>query len=397
MLRVAFWSLLTAVALVCFVSCVAQGAALQPVAEAPGGFQIAGGPAPLVAKGKPVDATGVAALAGKPDGYDVLVDGLSLFGMDYAHKVGRREPLRGVAADLSDWGKAPACPPDQVLIDPRSGRMRFFSGHDPASFQSRVVARFRGTHGDAAFARWRGDIFFLSHWESSYHVWAYDARNPAVPAKIGELPVGNFAHGFVLLDSGWALMGTTGKGIMLLDLRDPREMKVVKRLLPGHDWVDSITPRYVAAWRMPDGVRDDPRGPRVFDVSKLPGDWVEVTESVKPEVRRYLSERVDLTALDGPTCFRSGDQSLAFINLKGEPAAWRIVQTVKLPDLPGPPDRWTRIRLQPQVPGKRFVLLYPVAGGGSRLQVLDVSKGKAEFLPPLKVGTEKGTLILQNG
>jgi hypothetical protein len=109
MLRVAFWSPLPAVAVVFCISCVAQGAALQAVAEPPGGFQGAGGPARLVAKGKPVDAAGVAALAGKPDGYDVLGDGLSLFGMDYAHRVGRREPLRPLAADLSDWSKAPAC------------------------------------------------------------------------------------------------------------------------------------------------------------------------------------------------------------------------------------------------------------------------------------------------
>ena len=97
-------------------------------------------------------------LAGKRDGYDLLVDGASLFGMEYAHRVGRREPLRPMAADLSDWNKAPQCPPDRILIAPRTGRLRFFTGHDPAKFQSEFVAGFPGTHGDAAIARWRGPL-----------------------------------------------------------------------------------------------------------------------------------------------------------------------------------------------------------------------------------------------
>ncbi len=64
-------------------------------------------------------------------------DGASIFGMDYAHRVGRREPLRAMPADLSD-GKTRACPPDRVLVDPRTSRLRFFTGHEPAQFQSEL-------------------------------------------------------------------------------------------------------------------------------------------------------------------------------------------------------------------------------------------------------------------
>jgi hypothetical protein len=99
------------------------------------------------------------------------------------------------------------CPPDRVLVDPRTGRIRFFAGHAPATFQSKVVARFRGTHGDAAITQWRNNVLFLSHWDSSFHIGAYDLADPAAPVKVGEIPVANFAHGFVLLDSGWGRMG----------------------------------------------------------------------------------------------------------------------------------------------------------------------------------------------
>ncbi len=157
----------------------------------------------------------------------------------------------------------------------------------------------------------------MSHWESCYHVWAYDAENPSAPVKIGELPVRNFAHGFVLLDSGWGLMGTTSpEGIFLLDLGDPRKMKVVKSLVPQHDWVDLIAPGYVAVWQAKRGVRDDPRGPRVFDASKLPDHLTEVTQSVKPEVRRYLADRIDPAGRDGPAWFRLADTNLALIDLR---------------------------------------------------------------------------------
>jgi hypothetical protein len=111
-----------------------------------GAFQV-NGTVPLTAGGKPLKAEDLAARAGKPDGFDIRVNGRSLFGMDYAHVVGRREPLRPLAADLSDWARAPRCPPDRVLIDPRTGRLRFFTGHDPSKFKSRVTALRREMSG----------------------------------------------------------------------------------------------------------------------------------------------------------------------------------------------------------------------------------------------------------
>ncbi len=150
MLTLALWSPFCAII---FLGAVSSRAPtdLTAVPTWPGAFEPQGGPGPAIVKGKPLDAARVESLAGKPDGYDILVDRTSVFGMEYAHRVGRREPLQPMAADLSDGSKAPACPPDRVLIDPRSGRIRFFTGHDPAAFRSEVVARFRGTHGDCAW------------------------------------------------------------------------------------------------------------------------------------------------------------------------------------------------------------------------------------------------------
>jgi hypothetical protein len=393
-----------AAAIVC-VCCLGAASAvaetgLKAVPGLPGAFEPQGGPGPESIRGKPLAAAQVESLAGKPDGYDILGDGASLFGMESAHRAGRREPLRPLAADLSDWNKAPQCPPDRVLVDPRTGRVRFFSGHDPAKFQSEVVASFRGTHGDWAFARWRGNTLFLSHWESSYHVWAYDAGNPSAPVKIGELPVANFAHGFVVLDSGWGLMGTTGKGVMLLDLRDPRKMEVVKSLVPEYDWVDVIAPGYVAVWQAKKGPRDDPRGPRVFDASKLPDKVTEVTETVQPDVRRYLADRIDPAGPDGPAWFRLADTNLALVDLGGGPAAWKITRTVPLPELSPAEQKvggWLKIRLETLTPGKRFVLLYPAPGGKNRLQVLDVSGGKVVLSAPVEAAPTASHLSLFAG
>lgn len=358
--------------------------ALKAVPGVPGAFEPQARSAPVMVQGKPLDAAKVELLAGKGDGFDVLADGLGLFGMDYAHRAGRREPLRPVAADLSDWAKAPACPPDRVLIDPRTGRIRFFAGNDPARFQTKVVARFRGTHGDNAIAQWRGDVLFVSHWESSYHVWAYDVADPAAPVKVGEIPVANFAHGFIVLDSGWALMGTTDpRGVFLLDLRDPRHMKVVRPLIAQHDWLSLITPGYLAAWQGRKEGKDTSRQPRVFDLSRLPDELIEVTASIKPEVRSYLAGRIGPVGPDGAGWFRLGDEGLARIDLKGEPAAWRVTRTVKLPAVePARQNRGERIRLQVMAPCEQFALLYPQAGGKNVLQVLDVSGPGAKLLPP---------------
>ena len=397
MRKIALWSAITAMVLT-RASYSGAGTALQGVPNAPGGFEREGGPAAIMVRGEPLGVAKVESLAGTSGGYDLLVDGASIFGMDYAHRVGRREPLRPLAADLSDWQKAPECPPDRILIDPRAGRIRFFGGHDAAKFRSQIVARFRGTHGDAAIAQWRGNVLLLSHWESAFHVWAYDVSDPSAPRKIGELPVANFAHGFVVLDSGWGLMGTTDpRGIFLLDLRDPRRMKVAKAVVPGHDWLGPLTPRYLAVWRQA-GKADDQGEPRVFDASRLPDEFPEVTADVKTEVRQYLAGRVDAAGPEGRAWFRLGDESLAEIDLRGEPAAWRITRTIKLPELPAPqpsdpkarrPD--ARIVVETLVPGKRFVLLFPAGdfaqerGAMGRLQVLDVSLGQVKFFPAVNV------------
>src|SRR5689334_24891009 len=88
----------------------AEDQRFQPVAKVPGAYQVADGSLPLRAGGKALDPDRVTALAAKADGFDLRVDGVSLFGMEQAHRSGRREPLRPLAADLSDWNKAPACP-----------------------------------------------------------------------------------------------------------------------------------------------------------------------------------------------------------------------------------------------------------------------------------------------
>jgi hypothetical protein len=371
----------------------AEERSFKAAANVAGGFEVEG-PSSLKAQGKPLDVADVSARAGKADGFDVRVDGVSVFGMEYAHRTGRREPLRPLAADLSDWKKAPDCPPDRVQIDPRSGRVRFFAGNDPSGFQSRVLARFRGTHGDNAIAHWRGDTLFLSHWEASFHIWAYDVHNPSAPEKIGELTVDNFAHGFVILDSGLALMGTTGSnGVYLLDLRDPRKMQRLRSLLPKHDWLQPISARYVAVWRGNDGERDA----KIFDVAKLPKEFVEVTESVKPEVRRCLAQRVG--NIDHNTAwFRQGDDNLTLVDLAGEPAAWRILRTVKLPErLRKPKERGEGIQIKVVAEHKRFALLYPAADGKNVLQILDVTQEDASLSAAVEVEPTAAQLNVLGG
>jgi hypothetical protein len=358
-----------------------------------GAFQIKGG-GPLTAGGAPLDARDVAARAGKPDGFDVRVDGRSIFDLDYAHAVGRREPLRPQPADLSDLARAAACPPDHVLIDPRTGRLRFFAGDDPAHFQSKVTARIRGTHGDNAQAFWRGDVLFLSHWESAYNLWAYDVSDPSAPARVGELTVANFAHGFVLLDAGLALMGTTEKGLFLLDLRDPRKMQVVKPLSLKADWLAPITSRYVAAWP-----GNDWKNPRVFDASRLPDDFPEATDDVAPAVLRCLAGRKGPVLAGGSAWFFAADEGgdrLALLDLSGAPTAWRVVREIKLPEVQTMKGSRAEIQIAAAAPGKRFVLFYPNPDGKKVLQVLDVEGEREKFWPPVPVEESASQVSVPN-
>ncbi len=56
-----------------------------------------------------------------------------------------------------------------------------------------------------------------------------------------------------------------------------------------------------------------------------------------------------------------------------------------MPELsPGRRQGWQTIRLETLIPGKRFLLLYPGPAGKNRLQVLDVSGGKAGLLAPVE-------------
>jgi hypothetical protein len=217
----------------------------------PGAFQLAGAknPVPLTVGGKPLDAEGIANRAGKPDGFDIRIDGRSLFGMDYAHATGRREPLRPEAADLSDWSRAPRCPPDRVLIDPRTGRLRFFTGHDPSRFKSQVTALRREMYGDSALGAWQGNRFFLSHWSIPLNLWVYDVSDPKNPRKIGEVHVPNKTYGLRALDGGLLVVGTE-RGTHCVDASDPARMRVSGPLGPSQ-WFAPITSRYLAGWKSP--------------------------------------------------------------------------------------------------------------------------------------------------
>jgi hypothetical protein len=219
------------------------------VPSVPGAFELKGGPKPLTVGDKPLQDRDVVGLAGTSNGFDLLVDGVSVFSLDYAHRTGRREPLRSVAMDLSDWKKAPACPPDRVLIDPAHGRLRFFPGHDPAAFRSEVTATIREMGGDSALGAWQGDRFFLSHWSINPNLWAYDVSDPKHPRKIGEVQVPSKTYGLLTVGSGRLIVGTD-RGTHCVDVSDPGHMKVSGLLGPGQ-WFNPITSRYVAGWKSP--------------------------------------------------------------------------------------------------------------------------------------------------
>jgi hypothetical protein len=203
--------------------------ALIPVTGIPGGFQAREGVGAFSAEGAP------------------FVGELPLFGMDYAHRAGRREPLRPLAADLSDWAKAIPCPPDRVLVDHKTGRLRFFEGHDPDRFKSAVTALEREMYGDSALGAWKGNLFFLSHWSVDRNLWAYDLADPKHPRKVGETSVPTKTYGLLALPSGLLIVGTE-RGIHCVDAADPARMKVSPALAPGQ-WVNPVTPRYLAAWK----------------------------------------------------------------------------------------------------------------------------------------------------
>jgi hypothetical protein len=220
----------------------------EAVRGVPGAFQTKNS-VPLTARGKRLNAEGIANLAGRPDGFDIQVNGRSLFSMDYAHATGRREPLRPQAADLSDWSRAPRCPPDRVLIDPRTGRLRFFTGHDPSKFKSQVTALRREMYGDSALGAWQGNRFFLSHWSVPLNLWAYDVSDPKNPRKIGEVHVPTKTYGLVTLDGGLLVVGTE-RGTHCVDATDPGRTRVRGPLGPSQ-WFAPITSRYLAGWKSP--------------------------------------------------------------------------------------------------------------------------------------------------
>jgi hypothetical protein len=223
--------------------------AFEAVPHVPGAFQ-AKGKGPLMAGGMPLDAQSILCAAGKPDGFDIRVDGRSVFGMDYAHAAGRREPLRALAADLSDWGQAPPCPPDRILIDPRAGRVRFFAGHASATFTSEVTALRREMYGDSALGAWSGKHFFLSHWSIPQNLWAYDLSDPTHPRKVGEVQVPTKTYGLLAVANGLLIVGTE-RGTHSVDATDPTNMKAHGPLGPSQ-WFAPITARYLAGWKSPD-------------------------------------------------------------------------------------------------------------------------------------------------
>jgi hypothetical protein len=169
--------------------------------------------------------------------------------MEYAHVTGRREPLRAQSADLSDWGRAPRCPPDRVLIDPTTGRVRFFTGADPATFKSTVTAQLREMYGDSALGAWSGKHFFLSHWSIPMNLWAYDVSDPRNPRKVGEVQVPTKTYGLLALKGDLLVVGSE-RGTHCVDARDPSSMKVQGPLAPSQ-WFAPITSRYLAGWISP--------------------------------------------------------------------------------------------------------------------------------------------------
>jgi hypothetical protein len=227
----------------------ASASTFTSVPDVPGAFQVADAAKRLEAKGRALEGKEVIGLAGKPDGYDIQVGGVSIFSLEYAHQVGRREPLRPLPADLSDWSKALACPPDRVLVDPATGRLRFFVGHDLAAFKSQVTALRREMYGDSALGTWKGNRFFLSHWSVNPNLWAYDVSDPKAPRLIGEVTVPTKTYGMLTLDSGLLIVGTE-RGTHCVDASDSG-MKVIGPLGPSQ-WFNPITSRYLAGWNSPD-------------------------------------------------------------------------------------------------------------------------------------------------
>jgi hypothetical protein len=210
--------------------------ALDPVPGVPGAFQVrAKAPLPPAAD---------------PHGrFDIRVDGRSIFGMEYAHAAGRREPLRPQVADLADWSRAPLCPPDRVLIDSRTGRLRFFTGHDNSTFKSEVTALRREMYGDSALGAWQGKRFFLSHWSIPMNLWAYDVSDPRNPRKIGEVRVPTRTYGLLALRRGLLIVGTE-RGTHCVDAADAARM-TVHGPLGTSQWFSPITSRYLAGWKSP--------------------------------------------------------------------------------------------------------------------------------------------------
>jgi hypothetical protein len=228
----------------------APASTFTSIPDVPGAFQVAGAAKRLEVQGRALEGKEVIGLAGKPDGYDIQVGGVSIFSLEYAHQVGRREPLRPLPADLSDWSNAPACPPDRVLVDPATGRLRFFAGHDPAALKSQVTALRREMYGDSALGTWKGNRFFLSHWSVNLNLWAYDVSDPKAPRLIGEVSVPTKTYGMLTLDSGLLIVGTE-RGTHCVDVSDPGQMKVVGPLGPSQ-WFNPITSRYLAGWKSPE-------------------------------------------------------------------------------------------------------------------------------------------------
>jgi hypothetical protein len=113
---------------------------------------------------------------------------------------------------------------------------------------------------------------------------------------------------------------------------------------------------------------------------------------VKPEVRKYLAGRVGELLADGTAWFQHGEDSLALIDLNGEPSSWGIKRVVKLPG--------TEVgAVRALAPGV-LVLLTGVSDGvkdkqrqhihlaDTQLQVLDLRDGATNWYPPVSVDAE---------
>jgi hypothetical protein len=109
-------------------------------------------------------------------------------------------------------------------------------------------------------------------------------------------------------------------------------------------------------------------------------------------VRPYLAGRVGDRLADGSAWFQCGEQSLALIELNGEPSSWRIKRTVKLPA--------RQIGAIRAVAPGLLVLLLGESDGvkdkrrqhihltDTELRMLDLRDGSTEWYPPVKVDSE---------